>query len=136
MGVREQAAFDADVRRIRPTLDGLPMAVTLEERRLTLEEAARSRQEMRTLGAVATRAEQRALAQSLFRAVHVDLAAQSSDTVARAIYFRDLLPFIGTPAGEEAHLSPERHERIPHDQRDAPDESLHRVLLAKEIRTW
>lgn len=107
MGVSDQAEFDADVRRIRHELDGLPGAAPFEQRRLTIEETARSLKETRALWAVATRTEQRALAQALFRAVHVDLDAQEVTSVELAPCFRDLAPFIGVHPGEEGDLATE-----------------------------
>jgi site-specific DNA recombinase len=95
LGVSDQAEFDADVRRIRHELEGLPVVSTVEERRLSLEEVARYLEDVRTLWAAATRPEQRALAQTLFRAVHVDLDAQAIVRADLPPQFRDLLPFIG-----------------------------------------
>jgi hypothetical protein len=101
LGVSDLAEFDADVRRIRHALEGLPVVSTVEERRLSLEEAARYLEDVRTLWAAATRPEQRALAQTLFRAVHVDLDAQAIVRADLPPQFRDLLPFIGVEMTEE-----------------------------------
>jgi site-specific DNA recombinase len=101
IGASDQAEFDADARRIRHELEGLPVVSTVEERRLSLEEAARYLEDVRMLWAAATRPEQRALAQTLFRAVHVDLDAQTIVRADLPPQFQDLLPFIGVEAQEE-----------------------------------
>ena len=100
MGASDQAEFDADVRRIQRELESLPPVTTLEERKLTMEEAAAYLDNVRELWAIATRSEQRTMAQTLFRAVHVDLDAGAIVKADLPPRYRDLLPFIGTE-GEE-----------------------------------
>jgi hypothetical protein len=100
VGASDQAEFDADVRRIQRELESLPPVTTLEERKLTMEEAAAYLDNVRELWAIATRSEQRTMAQTLFRAVHVDLDAGAIVKADLPPRYRDLLPFIGTE-GEE-----------------------------------
>jgi DNA invertase Pin-like site-specific DNA recombinase len=112
VGASDQAEFDADVRRIQRELESLPPVTTLEERKLTMDEAATYLDNVRELWAIATRSEQRTMAQTLFRAVHVDLDAGAIVKADLPPRYRDLLPFIGT-AGEETMRATGTHECVP-----------------------